>query len=72
MTSSVLSRLSEVRESYARRRALWRELTSYITADDLNDIEAAVDRCDDDAGTDPQIGEIRRILAAQRSIASRA
>ena len=72
MTSSVSSRLSEIRESYARRRALWRELTSYITADDLNDIEAAVDRCDDDSGTDPQIGEIRRILAAQRSIASRA
>jgi hypothetical protein len=72
MTSSVSSRLSEIRESYARRRALWRELTSYITADDLNDIEAAVDRCDDEAGTDPQIGEIRRILAAQRSIASRA
>ena len=71
MTSSVLSRLSEIRESYARRRALWRELTSYITADDLNDIEAAVDRCDDDAGTDPQIAEIRRVLAAQRSIASR-
>jgi hypothetical protein len=71
MTTSVLSRLHEIRESYARRRALWRELTSYITADDLNDIEAAVDRCDDDSGTDPRIEEIRRILAAQRSIASR-
>jgi hypothetical protein len=70
MTTSVLSRLHDIRESYARRRTLWRELASYITADDLNDIEAAVDRCDD-AGTDPQIEEIRRILTAQRSMASR-
>jgi hypothetical protein len=65
MTSSVLSRLNEIRESYARRRTLWRELTSYITADDLNDIEAAVDRYDD-GENDPQTQEIRRILAAQR------
>jgi hypothetical protein len=72
MTTSVLSRLHEIRESYGRRHALWRELTSYITADDLNDIEAAVDRCDDGTGADPRIGEIRRILAAQRSLASRA
>ena len=70
MTTSVLSRIHEIRESYAPRRTLWRELTSYITADDLNDIEAAVDRCDDE-GNDPQTQEIRRILAAQRSIARR-
>jgi hypothetical protein len=71
MTTSVLSRLHEIRESYARRRTLWRELTSYITADDLNDIEAAVDRCDDGAEPDLQVEEIRRILAAQRSIGRR-
>jgi len=70
MTTSVLSRLSEIREAYSRRRSLWRELSEYITADDLNDIEAAVDRCDDD-GTGAQTQEIRRILAAQRSIARR-
>ena len=70
MTTSVLSRLHEIREAYARRRSLWRELSEYITADDLNDIEAAVDRCDDD-GTDPQTEELRRILAAQRSLAAR-
>ena len=70
MTTSVLSRLSEIRDAYYRRRSLWRELSEYITADDLNDIEAAVDRYDDD-GTDAQTQEIRRILAAQRSIARR-
>lgn len=68
MTTSVLSRLHEIRAAYARRRSLWRELSEYITADDLNDIEAAVDRCENDE-TDPQTQELRRILAAQRTIA---
>jgi hypothetical protein len=65
MTTSVLSRLSEIRESNARRRALWRELSAYTTAGDLNDIEAAIARCDD-AETDPETLEVRRILASQR------
>ena len=66
MTTSVLSRLHEIRESYARRRTLWRELSSYITADDLNDIEGALDRCDDDE-SDPQTRQIRQFLAARRA-----
>ena len=70
MATAILSRLAEIREASARRRTLWRELSAYTTADDLNDIEAAVDRCDDE-GNDPQTQEIRRILAAQRSIARR-
>jgi hypothetical protein len=70
MTTSVLSRLHEIREAYARRRSLWRELSEYITADDLNDIEAAVDRCDD-GETSPATEELRRILAAQRSLTTR-
>jgi hypothetical protein len=65
MTTSVLNRLQEIRESHARRRTLWRELSAYTTAGDLNDIEAAIDRCDD-AETHPETQEIRRFLAAQR------
>lgn len=65
MATSVLTRLQEIRESYAQRRALWRELSAYSTDNDLNDIEAAIDRAD--AEGDPQTLEVRRILAAQRN-----
>ncbi|MCW2890754.1 MAG: hypothetical protein QOH87_4556 [Trebonia sp.] len=70
MTSTVLTRLQEIRESYARRRALWRELSAYTTAGDLNDIEAAIARSDAEA--DPATQEIRRFLAAQRNVAEHA
>jgi hypothetical protein len=66
MTNSVLTRFQEIRDDYARRRTLWRELAAYTTTDDLNDLEAAIARCDD-AGTDPETREIRRFLAAQRT-----
>jgi hypothetical protein len=65
MATSVLTRLQEIRESRAQRRALWRELSAYSTDNDLNDIEAAIDRAD--AEGDPQTLEVRRILAAQRN-----
>ena len=67
MTSSVLSRFQEFREAQARRRILWRELSSYTTDSDLNDIEAAIARCED-AETDPETREIRNFLAAQRTV----
>jgi hypothetical protein len=70
MTSSVLSRFQEFRESQARRRTLWRELSTYTTDADLNDIEAAIARCDD-AETDPETLEIRNFLAAQRTVSQR-
>jgi hypothetical protein len=70
MTTTVLTRLHEIRESYARRRALWRELSAYTTTDDLNDIEAAIARSDAEA--DPTTQEIRRFLAAQRNVAEHA
>jgi hypothetical protein len=70
MTSTALTRLQEIRESYARRRALWRELSAYTTTDDLNDIEAAIARSDAEA--DPETQEIRRFLAAQRNMAGHA
>jgi len=59
-----------MRQQHARRRALWRELSTYTSIDDLNDIEAAIDRCDE-AATDPQTAEIRRFIAAQRNVARR-
>ena len=49
MATSVLTRLQEIRESHARRRTLWRELSAYTTAGDLNDIEAAIARSDAEA-----------------------
>ena len=67
MTTAVLNRLHEIRESHARRRALWRELSAYTTAGDLNDIEAAIARSDD-TETDPETQDIRRFLAAQRTM----
>jgi hypothetical protein len=69
MTTSVLTRLQEIREDHARRRALWRELSAYKTAGDLNDLEAAIDRCDG-AETDPQTRAIRHFLAAQRNVSA--
>jgi hypothetical protein len=44
---------------------MWRELSAYTTANDLNDIEAAIARTDG-AEADPETQEVRRILAAQR------
>jgi hypothetical protein len=69
MATAVLNRLTEIRDAYARRRALWRELSAYTTADDLTDIEAAIARCED-AETHPETMEVRRILAAQRFAAA--
>jgi hypothetical protein len=71
MTTAVLTRLREIREERARRRTLWRELSAYNTAEDLDDIEAAVARSDG-AETDPETQEIRRFLAARRTVSQRA
>ncbi len=65
MTTSVLNRLHEIRESHVRRRNLRRELSAYTTTHDLNDLEAAIARSG--AEYDPQTEEIRRFLAAQRN-----
>jgi hypothetical protein len=65
MKTAVLTRLSEIREAYARRQIMWRELSAYTTANDLNDIEAAIARTDG-AEADPETQEVRRIIAAQR------
>ena len=51
------------REARARYRALQAELSSYTSASDLNDLEAILDRHQDDNDT----RDIRNILATQRS-----
>jgi hypothetical protein len=71
MTIAVLTRLRETREERARRRTLWRELSAYTTAEELDEIEAAVARSQG-AGTDPETQEIRRFLAARRTMFQRA
>ena len=69
MTTSLLTRLHQMREEHARRRTLWRELSTYITADDLNDIEAAIARSSN-AEADPETRDILRFLAARRALIS--
>jgi hypothetical protein len=64
MASSILNRLQEIRDDYARRRTLWRELSAYQTTDALNDLEAAITRSETEG--EPETQEMRRILAAQR------
>jgi hypothetical protein len=65
VTAALMDRIREGREARMRRRVLCRELAQYTTADDLNDLEAAVARYDDE-----QTSDIRRILATQRSLAA--
>jgi hypothetical protein len=64
MTATLLHRLNEVRDGYARRRSLWRELDAYTTAGDLTDLEAAIARSEADGNTETT--EIRSILTAKR------
>ncbi len=49
------------REARAARRALQRELSSYTTPSELNDLEAILDR-----HSDEDTAEIRRFLASRR------
>jgi siroheme synthase (precorrin-2 oxidase/ferrochelatase) len=65
VTTTIRARIREARESRTRHRALWHELAQYTSADDLNDLEAAVARYDD-----AETHDIRRILAAQRALAA--
>ena len=69
MTTAIISRLREIRESYAQRQALWRELAACASDGDLLDLEAALARQDEDAAggeKDAETQEIRRFLVSQR------
>lgn len=67
MTASLLTavreQIRESREERAARAALERELASYSSASDLNDLYAILDRY-----SDQETAQIRRILASQRGI----
>jgi hypothetical protein len=60
--TTVRSQLRESRDAHAARAALERELDSYNSEADLNDLHAILDRY-----SDQETADIRRILAAQRS-----
>ena len=67
MTASLLTavreHIRENREARAGRAALERELASYSSASDLNDLHAILDRY-----SDHETAQIRRILASRHSI----
>jgi len=67
MTASLLSavreHIRENREARAGRAALERELASYSSAADLNDLHAILDRYSDN-----ETAQIRRILASRHNI----
>ena len=58
--TAIRSRIRETRDAHAAKTALERELSSYNSASDLDDLHAILDRY-----SDRQTAQIRRILAAQ-------
>ena len=60
--TTVRTQLRDSRDAHAARTALQRELASYNSPADLNDLHAILDRY-----SDQETADIRRILAAQRS-----
>jgi hypothetical protein len=63
LLTAVREQIRESREERAARAALERELASYSSASDLNDLHAILDRY-----SDQETAQIRRILASQRGI----
>jgi uncharacterized protein YpiB (UPF0302 family) len=59
--AAIRDELREAREARAARKALERDLASYTTQADLNDIDAILDR-----HSDEETADIRRILAGRR------
>jgi hypothetical protein len=62
LLTAVREQIRETREERAARAALGRELASYHSASDLNDLHAILDRY-----SDSETAGIRRILASQHS-----
>ena len=60
--TSVRTQLRESRDAHAARATLERELASYNSQADLNDLHAILDRY-----SDRETAQIRRILAAHRT-----
>jgi len=61
--TSVRGQIRESRQAHASRAALERELASYNSQSDLDDLHAILDRY-----SDRDTAQIRRILASQRNI----
>ena len=61
--TSVRAQLRESRDAHAARASLERDLASYNSASDLDDLHAILDRYND-----RETVQIRRILAAQRTL----
>jgi hypothetical protein len=61
LLASVRDDLRDARTARAARRSLERELASYRSASDLNDLEAILDR-----HSAEETADIRRILAGRR------
>jgi hypothetical protein len=62
--AAIRGELREAREARAARKALERDLASYTTQADLNDLDAILER-----HSDEETADIRRILAGRRSAA---
>jgi hypothetical protein len=60
--TAIRSRIRESRHAHTARATLERELASYNSESDLNDLHATLDRY-----SDRETVQIRRILAAQRT-----
>jgi len=60
--TTVRTQLRDSRDAHAARAALERELASYSSQADLDDLHAILDR-----HSDQETADIRRILTAQRS-----
>ena len=60
--TTVRTQLRESRDAHAARASLARELATYNSQADLDDLHAILDRY-----SDQETRDIRRILAAQRS-----
>jgi hypothetical protein len=56
--TALRGQLSHIRQAYANRRALERELATYTSQSDLDDLHAILDRY-----SDAETAGIRRILA---------
>jgi len=64
--SSVRSQIRDSRDAHAAKAALERELASYHSSADLNDLHAILDRYND-----RQTASIRQVLAHNRAAADR-
>jgi hypothetical protein len=66
LLTSVRSQIRDSREAHAAKASLERELASYHSSADLNDLHAILDRYQDRETT-----EIRQVLAHQRAASDR-